>query len=87
MLRHYVTRQSDGKRVEHKIPIGLVRDFKTESAAWAEMERQHLSQQINESVSRGRVTFSAIARHYVESELPERAPSTAYLHRHIVEIF
>jgi hypothetical protein len=75
VLKHYVTRQSDGKRVEHKIPIRLVRDFKTESAAWAEMERQHLSQQINEPVSRGRVTFSAIARHYVQSELPERAPS------------
>jgi hypothetical protein len=33
VLRHYVTRQSDGKRVEHKIPVGLVRDLKTESAA------------------------------------------------------
>ena len=42
VLRHYVTRQSDSKRVEHKMPIGLVRDFKTESAAWAEVERQHL---------------------------------------------
>src|ERR1035437_11078645 len=42
VLRHYVTRQSDSKRVEHKMPIGLVRDFKTESASWAEVERQHL---------------------------------------------
>src|ERR1022692_1643454 len=87
VLRHYVTRQSDGKRVEHKIPIGFVRDFKTESAAWAEVGRQNLSQQINEPASRGRVTFSDIAHHYVESELPERAPSTAYLHRHIVHDF
>jgi integrase len=84
VLRYYVTRQSDGKRVEHKIPIGLVCDFKTESAAWAEVERQHLSQQINEPAPRGRVTFSDIAHHYVGSELPERAPSTRYLHRHIV---
>jgi integrase len=84
VLRHYVTRQSDGKRVEHKIPIGLVRDFKTESAVWAEVQRQHLAQQINEPTSRGRVTFSNIAHHYVERELPERAPSTEYLHRHIV---
>ncbi len=43
VLRHYVTRQSDGKRVEHKIPIGLVHDFRTESAAWAEVERQHVA--------------------------------------------
>jgi hypothetical protein len=33
VLRHYVTRQSDGRRVEHKIPIGLVRNLKAESAA------------------------------------------------------
>ena len=87
VLRHYVTRKSDGKRVEHKLPIGLVRDFKTESAAWAEVGRQHLSRQINEPVSRGRVTFSDIAHHYVKSELPERARSTAYLHRHIIHDF
>src|SRR6266852_6782294 len=87
VLRHYVTRQSDSKRVEHKMPIGLVRDLKTESAAWAEVERQHIAQQINEPASHGRVQFSDIAHHYVKSELPERAPSTAYLHRHIVNDF
>ena len=87
VLRHYVTRHSDGKRVEHKMPIGLVHDFKTESAAWAEVERQHLAQQINEPVSRGRVLFADIARHYMKTELPDRAPSTAYLHRHIVHDF
>jgi len=35
-------RKSDGKRVENKIPIGLVKDFFSESCAWAEVERQHL---------------------------------------------
>jgi integrase len=87
ILRHYVTRQSDGKRVEHKLRIGLARDFRTESSAWAEVEHQHLSQQINEPTSRGRVTFSDIGHHYIKSELPERAPSTAYLHRHIIHDF
>jgi integrase len=87
VLRHYVTRQSDGKRVEHKIPVGLVRDLKTESAAWAEVERQHLSEQINEPSSLSRVLFSDIAYHYAKTELPERAASTAYLHRHIVNDF
>src|SRR6266702_5679679 len=87
VLRHYATRQSDGKRVEHKIQVGLVRDFKTESAAWAEVERQHVAQQINEPASRGRVLFTNIAHHYVKTELPERDPSTAYLHRHIVNDF
>jgi hypothetical protein len=73
--------------VEHKIPIGLVRDLKTESAAWAEVERQHLAEQINEPTSRNRVLFSDIAYHYDRTELPERASSTAYLHRHIVNDF
>jgi integrase len=87
VLRHYVTRQSDGKRVEHKIPIGLVRDLKTESAAWAEVECQHVSQQINEPTPRGRITFSDIGHHYIKSELPERASSTSSLHRHIIHDF
>jgi integrase len=73
--------------VEHKIPVGLLRDLKTESAAWAEVERQHLSEQINEPTSHSRVLFSDIACHYVKIELPERASSTAYLHRHIVNDF
>jgi len=87
VLRHYVTRQSDGKRVEHKVLIGLVCNFKTESAAWAEVEHQHLLPLINEPNPRGRVTFSDIGHHYIKSELPERAPSTAYLHRHIIHDF
>ena len=35
-------RKSDGKRVENKIPIGLLKDFSSKSCAWAEVERQHL---------------------------------------------
>ena len=31
------TRQSDGKRVENKIPIGLVRQLPDASSAWAEI--------------------------------------------------
>jgi integrase len=54
VLRYFVTRQSDGHRVEHKLAVGLVHDFPTPSAAWAEVERQHL--QLNEPTSRARVT-------------------------------
>ena len=32
-------RKSDGKRVENKIPIALVRDFPDKSCAWAEVEK------------------------------------------------
>lgn len=87
VLRYYVTRESDGKRVEHKLPIGLVRDFRTESTAWAEVENQRLLQQINEPNSRGRITFSDISLHYIKNELAARAPSTAYLHRHVIHDF
>ncbi len=36
------TRKSDGKRVENKTPIGLVRDLPDASSAWAEVERLHV---------------------------------------------
>jgi hypothetical protein len=36
-------RKSDGKRVENKIPIGLLKDFSSKSCAWEEVERQHLA--------------------------------------------
>jgi hypothetical protein len=34
-------RKSDGKRVENKIPIGLVQHHPDASSAWAEVERLH----------------------------------------------
>lgn len=47
MLFFRMTRESDGKRVEHKVPVGLVRDFPSKASAWAEVDRQHLHSQIN----------------------------------------
>jgi hypothetical protein len=34
VLRYFVTRPLDSRRVEHKVAVGLVRDFPTESAAY-----------------------------------------------------
>jgi hypothetical protein len=45
-------RKSDGKRVENKIPIGLVKDFFSKSCAWAEVERQHLRIRSNQAMKR-----------------------------------
>jgi len=70
VLRYFVTRHSDGRRVEHKIPIGLVHDFPTESAAWAEVDRQHL--QLNEPDFKARVTFAHLALHFMNHELGEQ---------------
>ena len=67
------TRKSDGKRVENKIAIGLVRDFPETSDAWAEVERLHLH--INEVNSRRGLTFGDLARHYAEQELVDHTES------------
>ncbi len=72
VLRYFVTRPSDSRRVEHKLVVGLVRDFPGESAAWAEVEKQHLQTQINRSDFRGRVTFADLAQHYMRHELGEQ---------------
>ena len=66
-------RKSDGKRVENKFPIGLVKDFPEKSSAWEEVEKQHLH--INQVDFRGCVTFADLAQHYVEHELVEPAES------------
>src|SRR5262249_212908 len=57
MLYFRTTRESDGKRVEHKLPIGLVRDLPSRAAAWKEVDRLHLVSQINEPDFCGRITF------------------------------
>ena len=71
VLRYFVTRQSDGHRVEHKLTVGLVRDLPTPSAAWAEVERQHL--QLNEPTFKARVTFAQLSQHFITQELGEQA--------------
>ena len=54
MLHFRTTRKSDGRRVENKIPIGLIRDLPDKHTA-AEVERLHLP--INPVDSRRGVTF------------------------------
>lgn len=73
MLYYRTMRESDGKRVENKIPIGLVREFPSKAAAWREVERQHLH--INQTGFRGRVRFADLAQHYIEHELGEQTES------------
>lgn len=73
VLYFRTTRKSDGKRVENKLPIGLVHDLPDKSTAWAEVERLHLP--INPVNSRQGVTFGDLALHYAEHELVERSES------------
>lgn len=69
MLFFRMTRQSDGKRVESKVPIGTLRDFPTKSSAWKEVERQQIA--INRPDFRKQATFADLAEHYIEHELGE----------------
>ena len=72
VLRFYTTRASDGKRVEHTLAVGLVRDFPSESSAWAEVQDQHLHGQINKPDFKARVTFGDLLVHYEEHELGDQ---------------
>jgi integrase len=84
VLRFYATRETDGARVERTLPIGLVRELPRAHNAWAEVERQQVLAQINNQPHyRGRMSFADLANHYAEHELPKRACSTQYLHRHV----
>src|SRR5258708_36468369 len=73
VLHFRTTRKSDGRRVENKIPIGLVRDLPDKRTAWAEVERLHLP--INPVDSRRGATFGDLVLHYAEHELVERSES------------
>jgi len=73
VLYFRTTRNSGGKRVENKIPIGLVLDFPDRTRARAEVERLHLP--INPVDSRRGGTFGDLALHYAEHELIERSES------------
>jgi integrase len=68
-----VTR-ADGKRVEHKIRVGLVREMSRKVDAWKAVEKQRLNVTINNSnnPTAGRVlTFGSLAANYVTNELPK----------------
>ena len=66
-------RNSDGKRVENKIPIGLVRHLPDANSAWAQVERLHVP--INGLDVRRGLTFGDLAQHYTEHELVECSES------------
>jgi hypothetical protein len=48
VLRYRVT-NSDGRRVENVMPIGLVREFPKDKDAWREADRLGLSVRINDN--------------------------------------
>jgi Phage integrase, N-terminal SAM-like domain len=73
VYRFQVTR-SDGKRVEHKTALGLVRDSgPSEKDAWQEVDRQRLRANANHyQPFRGNpTTYGQLCQHYMQNELQE----------------
>jgi integrase len=68
VLRYRVA-AADGRRVENALPIGLVRDFPNEKAAWREVDRLGVLVRINsDSPNPGRIRFNSLAEHYLKAD-------------------
>ncbi len=72
MLR-YRLNAADGQRKENTLPIGLLRDFPTEKAAWKEVDRLGLLVRINSEESETRIRFNALAEYYLKADFGEDA--------------
>lgn len=96
VLRYYTTR-ADGKRVEHMVGIGLVKDIGPKKAdASRETDRQKLRETINQlQPFQGKPrTFGQLCQHYIENELridqsksarPKEFPTIETYERHLVK--
>jgi integrase len=67
VLRYRVTK-ADGRRVEHIMPVALVRDFPKEKDAWREVNRLGLLVRINDDPVDVRLRFDALAEHYLRND-------------------
>jgi len=65
VLRYRVT-NSEGRRVENVMPIGLVREFPKDEDARREADRLGLPVRINDSPLPGRIQFDFLAEHYLK---------------------
>ncbi len=72
MLR-YRLNTADGSRKENVLPVGLLRDFPTEKAAWREVDRLGLLVRINSEDSETRIRFDALAEYYLKADFGEDA--------------
>lgn len=73
MLRYRVA-TADGRRVEHGLPVGLVRDFPSEGAAWREVDKLGLLVRVNsDAPCPGRIRFNQLAEHYLKVDFGEDA--------------
>src|SRR6202035_5091256 len=65
----YRVRTADGRRVENNLPVGFLRDFPSEKAAWREVDRLGLLIRINsDAPAPGRIRFNALCEHYLKAD-------------------
>ena len=89
VLRYRVS-SMDGRRVENTLPVGLVRDFPSEKAAWREVDRLGLLVRVNsDAPAPGRIHFAALAEHYLRADFGQdavrpKSENTALTVQHIV---
>ena len=67
MLRYRVA-TTDGKRVEHNTPVGLVQKFPKDEDAWREVDRLGILVRINDAPSTSRLRFNTLAEHYLKAD-------------------
>jgi len=73
MLRYRVS-NAEGRRVENTLPVGLVRDFPSERAAWLEVDRRSLLVRVNDATPETRrIRFDQLAEHYLKADFGEDA--------------
>lgn len=72
IYHYYRTRETDGRRVENTVVVGPLSSLAREKDAWAEVETLGLNLNPHLDIS-GRITFGALAQHYINYELGELA--------------
>jgi integrase len=91
VLRYRVT-NSEGRRVENVMPIGLVREFPKDKDAWREADRLGLTVRINDSPPPGRIHFDFLAEQYLKADFgadsvrPKSVNTTSHV-EHIVRAY
>ena len=88
MLRYRVT-GSDGRRVENTLPVGSLKDFPSENAAWREVDKLALLVRINEAPCPVRIRFDTLAEFYLKADfgadaVRPKSDNTTAITNHIV---
>jgi hypothetical protein len=71
-FRYYVVDPMSGKKKERATTIGSLADFPTESKCWREIDRQRLTEQINQPQICDKLRFRHIAEFYLNSDAAMR---------------